>query len=101
MSGNLLNATCGSMAPARVVDPVTGCQLAYSAGIIAVHAWPTLLPGGHNARHGCAGRLQPVHSRMRNDLVRSRHFYVSSELDCFIQTLRRTRGVNTQVTNEK
>ena len=64
-------------------------------------AWSTLLPGGHIALHGCAGRLQPVQRRMRNDLVRSRRFYVSSELDCFIQTLRRTSGVNTHVLNEK
>ena len=67
----------------------------------ATLAWPTLLPGDYIAWHGCAGRLQPVHRRMRNDLVRSRRFYVSSELDCFIQTLRRTSGVNTHVLNEK
>ena len=38
---------------------------------------------------------------MHNELVRSRRFYISSELDCFIQTLRRTSGVNTRVLNEK
>ena len=42
VSGNHLTATCGSMAPARVVDPVTGCQLAYSAGktLLILHGLP-------------------------------------------------------------